>query len=509
MRSPAFDGPRNVREIPIMPPKIAIGLLMQESNSFSPLPTTVETFESYYLYRGDELLTRYGNARTEVPGFLSMLAGAGAEPVPLLAAYATASGTVTRWAFDALVGEMEERLRAAGKVDGLLLALHGALVVEDQPDGDGEIIQRRRAVLGPDVPIGVSLDLHGHITPLMLQRNVFHIGYREYPHIDMFETGERTARILLEVIAGRRAIPAMALAKRPMILSPVSTRTSDGPLRPVVEEARRLEREGEVIHAALFPVQPWLDVPDLGFAVLVAAEDAQRATTAAEALADMVWERRAEFFPELTPLDEAIRIGLTSEGTTVVADAGDAPTGGSAADSVAVLRALLDAGADKASRLSLLTLCDPPATHVATVAGVGATVTLFLGHAFSKKDGLPIQVTGIVQSLSNGTYRMVDGGPNGLELSMGPTAVIAVGAIRLLVRSLPSIEWDRAMFTSQGLNLQDAALVFVKSPSHFRQSFGPIAARILAANTPGPTAPDMRRIPFTRVTRPLYPLDPI
>jgi microcystin degradation protein MlrC len=492
-----------------MPPRIAIGLLMQESNSFSPLKTTVETFESYYLYRGDELLTRYGDARTEVPGFLSVLTEAGAEPVPLIAAYATASGTVTRAAFDALVGEMEDRLRAAGPVDGLLLALHGALVVEDQPDGDGEIIARMRAVLGPDVPVGVSLDLHGHLTPLMLQPNVFHIGYREYPHIDMFETGERTARLLLEVVAGRRSMPAMALAKRPMIVSPVCTRTTDGPLRPIVEEARRMERDGEVIHAALFPVQPWLDVPDLGFSVLVAADDAERATAAAETLADMAWQRRADFFPDLTPLDEAIRVGLASEGVTVVSDAGDAPTGGSAADSAAVLKALLLAGADRATRLSLLTLCDPPAVQVATAAGEGATVTLSLGHAFSKKDGEPVAVTGVVHSLSDGNYRMVDGGPTGLVIPMGPSAVIAVGAIRILLRSQPSLEWDRAMYTSQGLKLEEAALVFVKSPSHFRQSFGPVAARILAANTPGPTAPDMRRIPFTKVTRPLYPLDPI
>lgn len=490
-----------------MKPRIAVGLLMQESNSFSPLPTTVETFESYYVYRGDELLTRYGDARTEVPGFLSVLASDGAEPVPLLAAYATASGTVTRAAFETLVGEMEERLRATLPVDGLLLALHGALVVEDQPDGDGEIIARLRRILPPEAPVGVSLDLHGHITPLMLQAGVFHIGYREYPHIDMFETGERTARVLLDVIAGRRALPAMALAKRPVIVSPVSTRTTDGPLRPVVEAARRMEADGEVINAALFPVQPWLDVPDLGFAVLVCADDQERATAAAERLADMAWTRRADFFPELTPLEEAIRIGLASEGTTVVSDAGDAPTGGSAADSAAVLRALLAAGADRAARPSYLTLCDPEAVRVATAAGVGATVQVPLGHAYSRRDGEPLQVTAVVRSLSDGRYRMVDGGPNGLEIGMGPTAVLAIGAVHVLVRSLPSIEWDRAMFASQGLRPEDAALVFVKSPSHYRKSFGPIAARIIAANTPGPTAPDMRRIPFTKVTRPLYPLD--
>ncbi len=173
--------------------RIAIASLMQESNSFSPLPTTIATFGSYFIYRGDEILSRYGDARTEVPGFLETLAEAGAEPVPLLAAYSAASGTVTREAFDARVGEMESRLRAAGPVDGLLLALHGALVVTDQPDGDGEIIHRMRAILPASVPIGVSLDLHGHITPLMLQPNTFLIGYREYPHIDMFETGHRTA----------------------------------------------------------------------------------------------------------------------------------------------------------------------------------------------------------------------------------------------------------------------------------------------------------------------------
>ena len=118
-------------------------------------------------------------------------------------------------------------------------------------------------------------------------------------------------------------------------------------------------------------------------------------------------------------------------------------------------------------------------------------------------------ITGTVLNLSNGCYQMTDGGPNGLELSMGQSAVVAIGGIRLLLRTQPSMEWDKAMYESQGLSLKDAALVFVKSPSHFRQSFGPAAARILVANTPGPTAPDMRRVPFTRVTRPLYPLDPI
>lgn len=489
--------------------RIAIASIMQESNSFSPLPTTVETFESYYIYRGDEILTRYGEARTEVPGFLAVLADAGARPVPLLAAYAAASGTVTRTAFDALVGEIEERLRAAGPVDGLLLALHGALVVEDQPDGDGEIIVRMRRLLRPGTPIGVSLDLHGHITLLKLQPDVFHIGYREYPHIDMYETGERTARILIDIVAGRRTMPAMALAKLPLLVSPVCTRTTDGAFQPVALAARELERSGEVIHAALFPVQPWLDVPELGFAALVCAEDKIAAQQAAEKLTALMWAHRGDFFPDLASLDEAIRTGLGSEGMTLVADAGDAPTGGAAADSPAVLAALLRGGADLSERLSYLTLCDPAAVAVAERAGVGAAVVLSVGHHFSRADGSPVSISGEVLHLSDGRYTMTDGGPNGLEIPMGPTAVIGIGGIRLLLRSRPSMEWDKAMYASQGLPLEAAALVFVKSPSHFRQSFGPLAARVLVANTPGATVPDMRRIPFRKVTRPLYPLDPI
>jgi microcystin degradation protein MlrC len=302
-------------------------------------------------------------------------------------------------------------------------------------------------------------------------------------------------------------MPVMALAKRPLLVTPTVTRTTDGPFRPIALEARRMEKDGEVIHAALFPVQPWLDVPDLGFAALVCAEDQTSATTAAEKLADLMWAHRADFFPDLAPLDEAIRIGLTSDGMTLVADAGDAPTGGSAADSPAVLAALIAGGADKSERLSYLTLCDPPAVETAMKAGLGKPVSLSVGHHFSRNDGRPVAITGTVRHLSDGRYTMTDGGPNGMELRMGPSAVIGIGGIRLLLRSQPSMEWDKAMYESQSLPLRDAALAFVKSPSHFRQSFGPLATRILVANTPGPTAPDMTRIPFTKVTRPLYPLD--
>lgn len=488
--------------------RIAVASLMQETNTFSPIPTTVALFESYYIHRGAQMCDGYGAARVEVPAIMATLRAAGHEPVPLIAAYAAAAGPVTRAAFDALVGEMEERLRAAGPVDGLILALHGALVVADQPDGDGEVIARMRAILPAGLPIGVSLDLHGHITPLKLQADTFHIGYREYPHIDMAETGERVARLMVDVLAGRRR-PVMALAKAPVLVPAVCGRTTDGPLAAVAQAARAAEAAGEVLHASIFPVQPWIDVPDLGFAALVCGEDAAAAQKVADRLAAMVWDLRHDFDLGLTPLAEVIATGLASPGMTLVSDTGDAPTGGSAADSAAVLRGLLAGGADRSDRLSILTLCDPAGAAAAHRAGAGATITLPLGHAFSVTDGEPVTVTAQVLSVSDGAYVMRDAGANGLRIEMGATAVLGIGGIRVLVRSRPSMEWDTGMYLSQGLDPGAAALCFVKSPSHFRVSFGPLAARILLADTPGPTRADVRKLPYRRVTRPLSPLDPV
>jgi microcystin degradation protein MlrC len=488
--------------------RIAVGLLSQESNSFAPTPTVLETFQQCLFLRGEELLRPdYQGMYVAVPGFLSVLREAGAVPVPLIATEALASGPLTRATFETLLGELTTRLTAAGPVDGLLLALHGALVVEgDDGGGDGEIIERVRALLPPQVPIGIAFDLHGHITPRMLQPNCFHIGFQTYPHLDMYETGQRAARLLLDTLAGKRR-PVMALVKRPMVLSASAARTSDGPLQAVAQAARQAEQLGRVLHASIFPVQPWLDIPELGFAALVCADhDLAQAERVATELADMAWERRQQFDPKLLPLEQAIRSAHESTGLTVVGDLGDSPTGGSAADNAAVLRTLLAAECDRAPRLTYLTLCDPPAVAAAQRAGVGAVLELSLGHHYSSKDGQPVRCVGTVLRLSDGEYQMRD---QDLHVKMGASAVLAIGALRLLVRTLPSVEWDSEMYFSVGLDPHAACLVFVKSPGGFRHSYQRLTDRILMADTPGPTCANMLRVPFTKVTRPLFPLDPI
>jgi microcystin degradation protein MlrC len=295
-----------------------------------------------------------------------------------------------------------------------------------------------------------------------------------------------------------------------VLFSPVRARTAEPPLSDVVAEARRLEDAGAILHASLFPVQPWLDVPGLGFAALVCADaDTAAAQSAADRLADRAFAARHDAEPDLVPLDEAIRIGLASSGVTVVGAGGAAPSSGAPADNATILKRLLALGADRADRLTYLTLRDPDAVRAATAAGPGATVTLQVGHSLSSQDGAPVTVTGIVRLIADGAYTMHDAGARGVEIHQGPTALLAIGAIRLLLRSLPGFEWDTGVFTAFGLDLRHPALVFVKSPSHFRVSYAPVAARILSADTPGAAVCNMRALKLRHATRPLFPLDAI
>jgi len=488
--------------------RIAVGSLVQESNTFAPTLSDLESFEAGTLVTGDAVLEFGRRTRIELPAFLDVLAERGVTPVPLITARGGSGGPLRRDAFEVLLDDLLARLRAALPVDAVLLSLHGALVLDDHPDGDGLVLQAVRDTVGPDVPVAASLDLHGHITPLMVDQADILVGYKKYPHTDIYETGARTARLLLGRLDGRFR-PVTVMAKRHLLLSPVSTTTDAPPFRDLMDRTEALESAGRILAGSLFPVQPWLDIPDLGFAAIVVGDgDRGTAREVAESLCDEAWRRRAEFAPHLVPLDEAVRRALAApRGPVVVGDGGDAPTGGSAGDNNTVLRALLAHGADRSGKTVLLTLADAPAVAAAHAAGVNAEITVPLGHTVSRKDGAPITVTGRVRTLGDGNFTMTGPGMTGVRQRMGRTAVLAIGAIHVVLMEHPTIEWDPALHRSVGQDPAEMDVVFVKSPSHFRVSYRPFAAELMMAETPGPNCGDMSKLTFHHVTRPLYPLD--
>ena len=325
--------------------RIAIGQLWQESNTFNPIPTTRADFEHFGIVRGAELVEQMADTN-ELGGFIQSLRRWPEQPeiVGLVRLPAWPSGAATFETFTWIRQEMTDALRKALPVDAVLLALHGALVAEQTPDVEGEVLHAFRQILGPSVPLVATLDLHANITERMVRSADALVLYHTAPHIDVFETGQRGAAVLRRILVeGVR--PVTAFQKMPLVVPAERANTQDSAsvsygLR---ERLQALEREPGILSAGLATVQPWLDIPEMGSSVLVVSEgDGERARTACNDLAAEVWRRRREYLPELVSVADGVRAAHEEpEGLVVLSDSADATTSGATGDSTIVLRELL------------------------------------------------------------------------------------------------------------------------------------------------------------------------
>ena len=485
--------------------RVVIGEIKQESNSFSPMPTTIESFRDGYLLFGDEIIPRLLHTNCEVAGFLG---SRGVDVVPTLAAWSLSGGPLTRATFEFLKGDLLRRVQAAGPIDGILLSLHGAMMAEGVDDADGVILAELRAQSGPRVPIVATLDLHANVTPLMVESCNMLVPYRTYPHVDQQDTGSRAAGIVGRIVRDGLQ-PVTALAKVPMLAPAENQQTTDGPMARLMQRAEVLGAQPGIIAASLLPVQPWLDVPDLGFGVLVAAEgDRDLARRTARELALAIWSLRQAFDVDLVPVEDAVRQALNETGGLVVlADSADSTGSGSPGDSTAILGALLRA---PLRGLALLTVVDPEVVSAAYLAGLGATLTLPIGGKIDHIYNKPVEVTATVARLiTDGQFRMSGPAFTGLVSSMGRVAVLSAGEVRLVVTERRVWTNDPALYRAVGLEPTEARIVVVKSPNLFKASYAPIAAKIIMVDGPGTSTTNYGRLPFTRIPRPLYPLDPM
>jgi len=497
-------------------PVVLSAQIAHETNTFSVLPTGLADFRTRQLYEGDDIARVMSGTRTEMAAHIEAASRYGWQLVQPLAASATPSGRTTAEAWAWLEGRVLDAARASAPA-GVLLALHGAMVVDGEDDAEGRLLAELRALLGPDVPIAVTLDLHANVSDAMAANADFMLAYRTYPHVDQYEVATEAAAWLDAILRG--GARSRVVVDRPAsLLGCNHGRTAAGPMLALRELALAFERNaasrGAQLVVSCCAGFPWADVADSGPSAIVCGTlpEAELRGIARFMSDQITCSRSEDTVPPVTigAALEGLRAHRPGGRPLVLADFTDNPGHGGYGDHVGLLRALLDAGlADGPGAIAIGSIHDPAAVVRARAAGVGAELALDLG---SRVDpvlyGPPLALCATVESLSDG--RFVCAGPmmRGLPLSLGDTAVLRVGAVRIIVSSFNVQTFDLGVFRSQGIEPEACSALVVKSAHHFRGAFEPIAAAVMLVDAGGLASHDLSRFHYTRVRRPVWPLDP-
>lgn len=482
---------------------------IHETNTFNVNRTGYAAFTARGSYFGEAAIRALGDANTELAGFCDCARQYGWKQIHVLSASAHPAGFVTRDAFDRLGGQIVAEAHAnRNSLDGIALALHGAMVTEFCEDGEGELLDRLRAVVGPDLPIAITLDLHANVTPKMCALADIIVSYKTYPHIDMRECGRQAGDILERTMKGEIR-PRTLRAHRPMLDEVNGGRTDVGPMIERVGKAIAYEKNPGVFAVSINAGFSNADIQDVGPTVLVTYQDNEEKHRAfAEGLAEDIWEKRFDVINNYMPVEEAASIAKAhrrSKGPIVIADYADNPGGGGYGDSTNLLKALLDAGITDAAFGPMV---DPETAQQLHKRRVGDRVRLRLGGKTDPRfGGAPLDLEGEVRLTSDGSY--TGDGPivGKLKLSFGPTAVVRVDGIDILVVTEAAQMLDLQQFRTFGIDPAQKSVVGLKSMQHFRAAFEPIADKVIVCDSGALCTTYLDRLPYRNVPRPIYPLD--
>jgi microcystin degradation protein MlrC len=489
--------------------RIVTGGISHESSTFAPTPTRLRDFETGLgLFRGNAILERFRGTNNCTGGFIAGAERRGYELVPLLWTFAYPGGVIVRADYESLKREFLEglsRARAAGPVDGVLLDLHGAMVVEGIDDGDGDFLAAVRRAVGPACPIVATFDLHGNHTQRRLDAATAVVGFDTYPHVDMAERGEEAADLIVRTIRGE-VRPVMALRELPLFWSAACQVTA----HPPIDEAFRLVHEAErspgVRSVTLATGFPWADVPHMGASVIAVTDgDAKLARRTADEIGDWIWERRQRWHRRPLGVGEALDLA-EREGRYPVflADMADNTGGGAPGDSTEVLQAFLDRDLPGAL---LLYLVDVEAARQAHAAGVGARLRVELGGKSHPVQGPPVPLEVEVVALSDGKFTYDGPMYAGLTGDLGPSAWLRHRGLNVVVVSARMQPLDAAFARSLGIDCAAMRYVAVKSAVHFRSGFEGMAAAIHNIDARALHTHDFARLPYSRRRRPMFPLE--
>ncbi len=483
--------------------RIAIGEFAHETNTFCPEQTGIEPFHAYEWLVGEEIPREHEGNRTYLGGMLAQAATLGATVVPTFAANAYPSGTITAAAYNEIMRNLLDALTRAMPLDAVCLALHGAGVAEGVDDLEGAVLTAVRDHVGPDVPIAVALDLHGNITPAMLDHADGLFGVHFYPHVDSYERGVECVDFVSRILRGE-ITPVMHLETLPMMIPTSSTDLQPG--KRLNELCAQWEQRPGIIDCTIFHGFPYTDVPAVGMTVVTITDgDPALAAEAGKAIAGAIWAARDEYRPEILDPAQAIARALAQPaGPVVINDTSDNPGGGSPGDSTHLLRAMLAANLDNACYAYIF---DPEATRQAHAAGVGATITVRLGGKTDTLHGTPIETSAYVKCLTDGCFRLTTPMGRGMPVDLGLTARLVIGGVDVLVASVRQQVLDDEIFLLNGIDVRRYRIVALKSSSHFRAGFTHLATAIITADAPGATTLRLDAFPYERIRRTIWPLD--
>jgi len=481
--------------------------ISHESNSFSMRKTGKQAFMAHYVLMGASAIAERGAENTELAGFLDAGHVHGWQVNHVLSAAAGPSGKVRRKAFDWLCEPIITRLNKHS-FDGLLLGLHGAMGLDFCEDGEGELLQRIRSVVGMEVPIAITLDPHANVSKQMCALADIIVSFKTYPHIDMRDTGRQAGDILQRTMTCEIK-PSTICVGRPMLEEVNGGRTDIGPMIERIAAARAYEQKADVFAVSINAGFASADVAEVGPTVLVSGQGDFAAHIAfAETIAEDIWKCRFEVLNDYLSVDEAAAIAATyvpENGPLVIADYADNPGAGGYGDATELLRALLDAGVSNA--------CFGPMVDGETVQALQSTVIgqriqiALGGRTDPDYGGGPLTIEAELISLSDGYF--TGDGPmlHGLHGSFGPSAVIRVGSIEILVVTLARQILDLQQFKAFGMEPQNKNVVALKSMQHFRAAFKAISGKIIVCDSGALCTPRYGRLPYRNVPRPIFPLD--
>jgi microcystin degradation protein MlrC len=482
--------------------RIAVGGFLHETNTFAPTKATYNDFVHGggwpAMTEGANVLRVMRGINVGLAGFVEAAEAHGWEMVPTIACGASPSAHVTSDAYERIVKVMVEGIRAAGALDAVYLDLHGAMVTEHFDDGEGEILRRVREMIGNELPLVVSLDLHANVTPEMVKHADALIAYRTYPHVDMADTGRAAAKHLALLLRSQQKL-AKAFRQLPFLI-PISWQcTNDHPSKAIYRKLAALQGD-RVPTLSFAPGFPAADFAHCGPSVFAYGRTQADADAAADDIAALIEGHEDDFDGRIYTPDEGVRhameLAKTASKPIVIADTQDNPGAGGDSDTTGMLRALVRNNAAKAA---IGVIYDPQAAKIAHAAGVGATITVALGGKSGIPGDAPYQETFTVEQLSDG--RFLAPGPyyGGREMDMGPSAALRIGGVRVVISSHKAQLADQSMYRYVGIEPTAQAILVNKSSVHFRADFEPIAEKLLICAAPGAMPADTAALPWTRL----------